>query len=494
MSDIQLRDYQTQSIDGLREGFKNNHKRQILAASTGAGKSIIAMSMLESASKKGSKVMFLCDRRVLVDQFSRHLSRHEIPHGCIMSGSWRVKPDENIQVASIQTLERRDSWPVMDLLIVDEIHAVMRGSLERYIDENPQAKIVGLTATPFNDKLGKYFTNVTNVITMKELVDQGYLVPFKVFIAKEIDTAGVKVTAGEWQKDELETRGLQIVGDVVNEFITLSDKIFGTIKKTICFSSGVKHGEELAKQFKARGINFVQISYKDSEEYKREVLDEFAKPDSTIQGVISSDILTRGFDQTDVEHIILARPLRKSLSMHIQMIGRGARSHPGKEFCLIQCHSGNFLRFRDDWQELFDNGVDELKYTGDSKKRVEMTDRVKKQSKCPSCGGLWTSTTNICNECGHERQRSNTLINVAGELTELDATNRKLIISKQDFYSQLIYVAKIKGYKDGWIANNYKKKFMCWPKGLKKEMQTPTPETMSWIKSRQIAYANAKKK
>ena len=35
---------------------------------------------------------------------------------------------------------------------------------------------------------------------------------------------------------------------------------------------------------------------------------------------------------------------------------------------------------------------------------------------------------------------------------------------------------------------------MCWPKGLKKEMQTPTPETMGWIKHRQIAYANARKK
>ncbi|MEG7982409.1 helicase-related protein, partial [Listeria monocytogenes] len=87
----------------------------------------------------------------------------------------------------------------------------------------------------------------------------------------------------------------------------------------ICFSSGVAHGEELVRRFAEVGLNFVQISYRDSDEYKTEVLQEFAKPDTCIHGVISSDILSRGFDQTDVEHVILARPLRKSFSMHVQM-------------------------------------------------------------------------------------------------------------------------------------------------------------------------------
>ncbi len=68
-------------------------------------------------------------------------------------------------------------------------------------------------------------------------------------------------------------------------------------------------------------------------------------------------VLSRGFDQTDVEHVILARPLKKSFSEHVQMAGRGARIHDGKQLCVIQDNSGNWLRFQDDWDELFHRGV-----------------------------------------------------------------------------------------------------------------------------------------
>jgi hypothetical protein len=290
--------------------------------------------MLDSAIKKGSRVMFVCDRRVLVDQFSRHLDKHGIEHGVYMAGHWRHRPDAHVQVASIQTMERMESWPKVDFIMVDEIHAVMRKSLKTFLTNHKEVRVIGLTATPFHPDIGKHFTNVTNVVTMKQLVDEGFLVPFRVFVAKEIDMTGVKVVAGEWQKDETEKRSLSIVGDVVADYIRISQEVFGGPRKTICFSAGVAHGESLVQKFQEHGINAVQISYKDTEEYKTEVLEEFAKPDTDIQIVISSDILTRGFDQTDVEHVIIAKPLRKAFSMHVQMVGRGARPHPGKEFCI----------------------------------------------------------------------------------------------------------------------------------------------------------------
>ena len=331
---FELRPYQESSIEGLREGFKQGHVRQVLAAATGAGKSIMALSILDAARKKGSKTMFVCDRRVLVDQFSRHLDRHGMDHGVYMAGHWRYRPYENVQVASIQTIEKMGSWPAVDLIIVDEIHAVMRKSLKSYIKGNPSVKILGLTATPYHPELGGYFTSITNVVSMEQLVQEGFLVPYRVFVATEIDTTGVKVTAGEWQKDELEKRGLMIVGDVVADYVRIAHEVWGEPRKTIVFSSGVAHGTELVKRFAEVGLNFVQISYLDDEEYKQQVLEDFAKPDTDIIGVISSDILTRGFDNTGVEHVVIAKPLRKAFSMHVQMVGRGARPHPDKKFCI----------------------------------------------------------------------------------------------------------------------------------------------------------------
>jgi superfamily II DNA or RNA helicase len=484
---IELRPYQGESIDSLRDGFRNGHRRQVLAASTGAGKSVIALALINAALSKGSRTMFVCDRRVLVDQFSAHLDRHGIEHGVFMAKHWRYRPEALVQVASIQTLEKMRSWPVTDLVIVDEIHAVMRKSLKEMFSNWSAMRVIGLTATPFHPELGKHFSSITNVITMDQLVKDKHLVPFRVFAATEINTQGVKVTAGEWQKDELETRGLQIVGDVVADYVRISNQVWGEQRKTICFSSGVAHGQELVNRFASVGLNFVQISYKDDEEYKQEVIKEFAKPDTSIHGLISSDILTRGFDVTDVEHIILARPLRKSFSTHVQMCGRGARTHAGKNFCVIQDNSGNWLRFLDSWDDLYHNGTKSLRSDEDIKQRKEPTKYEKEKAKCPKCGHFWSGST--CQVCGHTRQRASEVVEVPGEIAELgNAANRKHDIAyKSTFYAGLLGYCKAKGYKTGWAYHQYKEKFGVYPANtFAKDPLPPNVEVLNFVRYQAI--------
>ena len=106
---INLRPYQNQSIESLRNGFRAGHKRQILAASTGAGKSVIMMSMIKAAIDKGSRALFICERRVLVDQFSAHLDSIGIDHGVFKAFHWSFRPHAKAKAASIQTLVRMDA-------------------------------------------------------------------------------------------------------------------------------------------------------------------------------------------------------------------------------------------------------------------------------------------------------------------------------------------------------------------------------------------------
>jgi hypothetical protein len=68
------------------------------------------------------------------------------------------------------------------------------------------------------------------------------------------------------------------------------------------------------------------------------MVEEFRKPDSYIRGLISVAALSKGFDVSDCGVIIMARPLRSSLSEHIQILGRGLRTHPGKEECIVLDH------------------------------------------------------------------------------------------------------------------------------------------------------------
>lgn len=490
------RPYQVASIEGLRQGFRDHHTRQVLAAPTGAGKSVIMLEMIERAREKGSRILFICERRILVEQFSRHLDAQRIDHGIMMAKHWRFKPQELVQIATAQTLEKMESWPAFDICFVDEIHACMRKSIKQMMTNFPKLKVVGATATPFHPELGKYFSSVTSVISMGELVEKAYLVPFRVFVAHEIDTTGIKIVAGEWKKDELEARGQQIVGDVVADYIRISNEVFGRHSKAICFSCGVAHGADLARKFAESGVNAVQISSNDEDEYRAEVLADFAKPDTSINVLISVSILSRGFDQTDVEHVILARPLKKSFSEHVQMVGRGARSHPEKKFCVIQDNSGNWLRFKESWDDFYTNGVSSLNEGPDEKPRKEPSEKDKAAAKCPRCGHLWTSGSDVCSHCGAIRARRNEVNAVAGEMSELTlvAKVEKFSIEyKTDFYAQLIGYCELKGQAPGAAYHRYIEKFGVGPSMLKPAAKEPTPGVLSWIRSRQIAYAKRRK-
>jgi len=488
---LQLRPHQQEVVDKLSEGFAH-HRCQILYAPTGFGKTEVAMAIMQEVARNYKKTAIVLDRVVLVEQTSLRLGKYNIDHGVIQRDHWRYRPDLPIQVCSAQTLEKREIVPDIDLLIIDECHVQRRGIVE-LIKNNPQLKVIGLTATPFTNGLGNVYTNVVGALPTGELIDKGWLTPLKVFIAKEIDMTGAKKVAGEWSADEVAERGMKITGDIVSEWIKKTHEIYDKPMKTIVFCSGVNHGRDLEEKFKQEGYNFISISYKEDDEFKRTVIEDFGRPDTEINGLIATDILTRGFDVSDVCIGVSARPFSKSFSSHVQQLGRVMRPHEGKEFAVWLDHSGNYLRFRDDWDKLYDHGVDELK-EGTEKSRKEPTVKEKKEAMCPSCGGLWTSPTNICDECGFERQNPRDIINVPGELTELDVANRKLVIDNQQFYSEILYYSRSKGYNDGWVAHKYKEKFGVWPRGLKQDPLPPSIATSKWIKSRLIAYAKGKNK
>jgi len=324
---LELREHQLSVIDKLREGLKEGHRSQLLYAPTGFGKTEVAIYLMQSSANKEFRSAMILDRIVLVDQTSARLDKYEINHGVHQADHWRYNTSERIQVCSSQTLEKRQDFPNIDLLIVDECH-ITRKQISEIIKKNPKLKVIGLTATPFTKGLGQLYSNVVCGSTTEQLVIDKWLAPLKVFIAKEIDMTGAKKIAGEWSADVVTERGMQITGDIVQEWIKKTHEIFGKPEKTIVFCAGVAHGQELVKQFAEKGYNFVSVSYKETSDFKKATIEEFSKPDSTIHGLIATDILTRGFDVAEVKIGVSARPFSKSLSSHIQQMGRVMRPHP----------------------------------------------------------------------------------------------------------------------------------------------------------------------
>jgi DNA repair protein RadD len=486
---LKLRAYQTLALNGLRAGFAAGKRSQILYLPTGGGKTEVAIALLEATKTKGNKAAMILDRIILCDQTSIRLDKYSIDHGVLQSGHWRYRPYEQIQVCSAQTIEKRGSFPGLTILIIDECHAMRRQTME-FIKANPDIKVVGLSATPFTKGLGNVYENVVSTITTAELVKEKVLSPLRVFIAKEINMDGAKKVAGEWSQGEATKRGMQITGDIVTEWIKKTHEIYNKPRKTIVFCSGVEHGADLSKQFAAQGYNFISISYKDDDQFKKDVIEDFSKPDTEIHGLIATDILTKGFDVPDVMIGVSARPFSKSLSSHIQQMGRVMRGLQGKDFAVWLDHSGNYLRFQEDWDQIYNEGVQTLD-DGKEKAKKEKTEGEKEAAKCPKCGAMWPSQSDTCLHCGHTRQRKNKVDSVPGEMEELTGSRSRE--EKQEWWSMCQYKINYAGWSAGRAAHTYKDKFGVWPKGLVDIPKAPDIVFEKAVKAAIIRYIKGKK-
>jgi superfamily II DNA or RNA helicase len=325
------RPFQSSAHEKLREHAKQGHRCQVIMAPTGAGKSYLGLRIIHEALKRGKSAMFICDRTTLIEQTSNVADTYGLSaHSIIQSNHWRYRPSMKFHIASVQTLARRQ-WPDVDVIVIDECHAQYTAWVEHI--KTCRANVVGLSATPFSKGLGQLFSNLINAATMHDLVQSGVLVPMRVMSCTKVDMTGVETRGGEWTDSAAATRGMEIVGDVVSEWVKYASGM-----KTIVFGATIAHCEEMEKAFNQAGIPAAVFTSETQPEERAELLKEYkkSKHDTKLLVLISIEALAKGFDCADVECVCDVRPLRKSLSTAIQMWGRGLRSSPetGKYECI----------------------------------------------------------------------------------------------------------------------------------------------------------------
>lgn len=488
---VVLRDYQQTAYEKVREAVRQGARRVLICAPTGSGKTVLASAFMEMVREKGNRASFTVDRLSLIQQTSDTFDRYGLDHGVIQSQHPRWAPHMPIQLCSIQTLGRR-RWPETAVDVFDEAHVLHKTHKERMTQR--ESIVIGLTATPFTKGLGKWFDVVINVTTTRALIEQGWLSPYRIFSCAEPDMTGVTVkSTGEWDDKEASGKALEVVGDVVAEYLK-----HGENRKFICSAVDTAHVDELARQFLAAGINVATYTYKDKEEDRADVTAEFKKPGSTIRGLITVTAASRGFDVPDVSCVIMARPLRKSLAEHIQLFGRGLRISPetGKQNCLVLDHSGNCARFFEECESFFDFGAGEL---DDGKKREKPKPKKKELEpvKCPECRALHKPAP-ACPCCGHEYPRKQSVQHVPGTLKELIAGGYRKELT-QHIWPQICYHARNRRPGDDAAARKmalaiYKGMTGAWPVADFENTVPvePSSEVMSRIKASQIRWAHSR--
>jgi superfamily II DNA or RNA helicase len=425
-----MRPFQDRAHEMLREGYRHGHRCQVIMAPTGSGKTLTAMRIIHEGLLKGKRAVFVCDRTTLIDQTSAVADSLGLTHhGIIQADHWRRDESLPFQIASAQTLAKRQYWPDADIIVIDECHSRYKVWTEHAM--NTKAAVIGLSATPFSKGLGKIFTNLINATTMHEMVESGVLVPMRVLSGVRPDMRGARTKAsGEWADIEVEKRGQGIIGDVVTEWLK-----YARNKKTIVFGATIKHCEELCRQFNELGVLAMIFTANTGDAERLEILKEFRKKDSAIRVLISVEALAKGFDVPDVGCIVDCRPLRKSLSTAIQIWGRGLRCAPGKEEALLLDHSGNIQRFREDFERLFFKGLDRLDNGEALDRKIRPDNEEKKEARgCPQCG--YKPFHRRCMSCGFEKEVRCEIEVRSGEMIELPVgTGVKGKLSAEDRYS-----------------------------------------------------------
>jgi len=487
--------HQPRDITRIREAFMAGHRRVGYMLSTGGGKTRICAEIIKMTLEKEKKVMFVVNRKTLVNQASKAFDDMGIDHGIVQGDNQRYKPWLPVQICSIQSLMRRKQLD-SDFVIVDEFHNHFKYMTE-LMEKWNLVKFLGVSATPFTNGLGKHWDHLVVGASTSELQEKGTLLPPIVYSSKTISVEGLKVKAGEYDKKQLAERvdNKKITADIVNTYI---DK--GENRKAICFPCNVNHSKDIVNEFNESGIPALHIDCFTPDPEREEAFEKHKTGE--VQILSSVGVLQVGHDEKSIACVILARPI-KSLILYIQCVGRGARSFPGLSDYLILDHGTNVTRLG--WpDETLPEYLCDGKQT-ESQKDKENEEKKEKELKdrdCPECGKLVRGVLFECPGCGHLFNKRAEIEIQKGELVKLErkkkspAETRNKETSKSDkqaFYSAALSHCKSNGWKEGWAANAYRDRFSVWPNAMQKTCSDNVClEFENHLKHKRIAYAKRK--
>jgi DNA repair protein RadD len=479
--------HQARALEELRRSLLSGKRRPMLQAPTGFGKTLTAAHIIERALDKGKRAAFTVPSINLIDQTVGAFEAEGIHCIGVLQGAHpRTDREQPVQVCSVQTLTRRKRLDV-DLVLVDEAHGLYRDVL-RWMQDCPSVPFVGLSATPWSRGLGKFYDALICAATTADLIRDGFLSPFTVYAPSNPDLSSVATVAGDFKEDELSEAmdRPSITGDIVGEWLKR-----GEDRPTLAFCVDRKHGRHVHERFEELGIG---AEYMDGETPRENREATFARFRSGATRIICNvGVLVAGVDLPMAACLIDGRPT-KSRIRYVQVVGRGLRTSPGKTDLRILDHAGNALRLglvTDIHQTRLDDGEESAAV---HRQREQSESRSKL---CAACKAVLGAAERVCFWCGEPVRVLTTVTEVEGDLVEFGARHSGKIAIKdwerRRFYSELLGYAEGKGYASGWAAHQYKKKFKQWPDGFDRVAMSPSVSTVNWVRSRQIAFAKARR-
>lgn len=335
---MELRPYQTLIVEQARAAMQAGHKSILICAPTGSGKTALTAHMLKTASSKNMASWFINHRRELIKQSMRAFDKIQLHHGVISSGFIEdYRP--LVQVCSISTLVNRyDRSRRPKLIVWDECHHLAAGSWAKIFKAFPDSFHIGLTATPERldgRGLGDYFKVMIKGPSVAELIRDGWLSPYTVFVPGGVNLSNVHTRMGDYVKSELVAAidRPTITGNAIREYKKQCDGA-----RAVVFAVSIEHSRHIVAQFNASGVPAVHVDGETPAFERDFAIQRFEKGEIKILSNV--DLFGEGFDLPSIECGILLRPTQ-SLGLYLQQVGRTLRTSEGKTRAIILDHAGN---------------------------------------------------------------------------------------------------------------------------------------------------------
>lgn len=505
-AELCLRPYQGELVASIRRAWTDGDNRVLAWLPTGGGKTEIAAALALEEEQRGGHTLFVIERKPLCRQAAERFRKYGLLPAILRGEDTHVRGYESVTVGSIQTLKARAGGADVESVlarttqvIMDEAHILHRHH-DELLNRLPHTRALGLTATPLRDGLGLRYHTLVRGPSYGWMIEQGHLVRPRYYLpSQQAVTDGLKsvgvASTGDYQTGELSElmRGKAIIGDLVGTW-----KLKGENRPTIVFCVDIAHSKAVCDEFQSAGVSAAHIDKATPEDERARIFAAFRA--GTIRVLCSVAVLSVGFDEPAAACVILARPTL-SLSLHVQQIGRGLRSNPGKSDCLVFDHACNLMR-HGKIEDFAPPDLSEIDARSDRKRK---TDPVYDCRPCPECSAILEPGQRVCDECGHEIGRKNQVHFVPGELRESHDPQPTTPPDDaiKDFYLQMKSVCHARGWKPGKAYRDTMERFGLSEAEAKARIKwgwkdlpprPPDDATARWLKSRQIAWAKSRDK
>lgn len=445
---MNLRPYQEEAIFHM---INSTLERECIVLPTGAGKTVVFTTFSAAMMAEGKKGLIVVNRIELLNQTAKTLHKNYGIIPTTITAKSKSLGINGIYLAMVETLFRRKKHlefleSICDYIIIDECH---RGEFNKILPNF--RKVFGFSATPIYIKKGEslstYYHNLYVPIQVQGLIDEKHLTPADTYAPKAmLDKTQLKMNAARTDYDERQMGDLLSGSKYVSVLVGYVEK-FCEGKRTVIYNANIQHSMTICATLRSKGFNAYHLDGEMSEYERNFVLGKLATESNCI--ISNVNILTFGFDCPEIEVIILNRAT-KSLSLYLQMCGRGSRLSSlidKDKFTILDLCGNSFSHglWQDDreWNILFNK-------IGNEKEGVAPV------KDCPDCNRIVPVSTKVCPECGHifVTNEAKEVKEVDPELVKIEAIKKNMadIMDrvKQNGYNKYraLHLIKEKIYKE----------------------------------------------